>query len=492
MAQQGAVAMPAPKDDAGFLQRLATAMTRWSTRWVPDAWIIAVILTIVAWFMAFFLSPGFKPAGLPELPGALGLQKAGTLMVYWGRGFWVLLTFAMQMALIILTGYIVAVSPPFRRLLNWLAGLPKSPKGSIALMAVVSMLLSFLNWGLSIVGSAVFARFMVKKQKGVDYRLLIAAAYLGLGTTWHSGLSASAPLLVATPGHFMEKQLGLIDITQTIFHPFNLLVALIVVVFLAIYTPMLHPKKEDVIEADPALLQEEEFKAPEKPKDATPAESLEYKPWINIIIAVLFGLVFLWQYFSAPGPGGAITMQIALSRVNLDTVNLIFLMVGVLLHWTPASLLKAAREAGGFIWGVVLQFPFYAGIFGIIQYSGLQNVIAGWFVAISNQQTYPAIIYWYSGILNYFVPSGGSKWAIEAPYVVQAAADLKVPQALNVLTYAWGDMMTDIIQPFWAIPLLGVAKLNFRDIMGFCLMIFIPYVILVTLALLIVPFLGWF
>ncbi len=489
---QGAVAVPAPKEEGSFLQRLATVMTRWSTRYVPDAWIIAVILTVFAWFLAFFLSPGFKPAGLPELPGALGLDKAAILMRYWGAGFWVLLTFAMQMALIIMTGYIVAVSPPFRRLLNYLAGLPKSPKGSVALMALVSMLLSFLNWGLSIVGSAVFARFMVKKQKGVDYRLLIAAAYLGLGTTWHSGLSASAPLLVATPGHFMEKQLGVIDITQTIFHPFNLLVAAIVIIFLTIYTPLLHPKPGDTVEADPALLQEEEFKAPQKPKDATPGESLEYSPIINIIIALLFGLVFLWQYFTAAPASGVVTLQIALSRINLDTVNLIFLMIGVLLHWTPASLLKAAREAGGFIWGVVLQFPFYAGIFGIIQYSGLQNVIAGWFVAIANPQTYPAIIYWYSGILNYFVPSGGSKWAIEAPYVVQAASTLKVSQALNVLTYAWGDMMTDIIQPFWAIPLLGVAKLNFRDIMGFCLMIFIPYVIVITLALLIVPYLGWF
>lgn len=475
-----------------MLQRLATVMTRWSTRFVPDAYVIAVLLTILAWLLAFFLSPGSKPAGLPELPGAPGLQKATTLMFYWGKGFWVLLTFAMQMSLIIVTGYIVAVSPPFRRLLNWLAGLPKSPKGVIALMAAVSMFLAFLNWGLSIVGSAVFARFLVKRQRGMDYRLLIAAAYLGLGTTWHSGLSASAPLLVATPGHFMEKQLGVIDITRTIFHPFNLLLVAIIIVFLIVYTPLLHPKKEDTVEADPALLEEEEFVPPARPAEMTPGEWLEHSPLINVIIAILFGLVYLWQYFLTPGPQGAITLQIALSRINLDTVNFLFLMAGVLLHWTPASLLKAAKEAGSFIWGVVLQFPFYAGIFGIIQYSGLQNVIASWFVAIANDKSYPALVYWYSGILNYFVPSGGSKWAIEAPYVVKAAADLKVSQALNVLTYAWGDMMTDIIQPFWAIPLLGVAKLNFRDIMGYCIMIFIPYVVLVTIAFLIVPYLGWF
>lgn len=470
-----------------MLQKLATAMTRWSTRWVPDAWIIAVILTVLGYLMAFFLAPSAKPAGLPELKPAFDLDRAGVLIFYWGRGFWVLLTFAMQMSLIILTGYIVAVSPPFRRLLNWLAGLPKDPRSAIALMAFVSMALSFFNWGLSIVGSAVFARFMVKKQRGVDYRLLIAAAYLGLGTTWHSGLSASAPLLVATPGHFMEKQMGVVDITQTIFHPFNLILIAVIMLFLTVFTPLLHPKKEDVIEADPTLVQEEEFTPPALPKDATPAEKLEHSPVINIIIGIVFGLVFLWQYFGTPPANGQITLQIALSRVTLDTVNFIFLTLGILLHWTPASLLKAAKEAGGFIWGVVLQFPFYAGVFGIIQYSGLQDVIANWFVALANKSTYPAFIYWYSGILNYFVPSGGSKWAIEAPYVIAAGIKLGVPNALAVLTYAWGDMMTDIIQPFWAIPLLGVAKLNFRDIMGYCIVIFIPYVIIITIAFLLAP-----
>jgi short-chain fatty acids transporter len=159
----------------------------------------------------------------------------------------------------------------------------------------------------------------------------------------------------------------------------------------------------------------------------------------------------------------------------------------VLLHRTPASLLKGAREAGESIWGVVLQFPFYAGIFGIIQYSGLQDVIAGWFLAVAGKQTYPAMIYWYSGIVNYFVPSGGSKWAIEAPYVVAAGMKLGVPNQLTVLTYAWGDMMTDIIQPFWAIPLLSMARLNFRDIMGYCVMIFIVYFVLTTIAFLMSP-----
>jgi short-chain fatty acids transporter len=470
-----------------MLQSIARVLTRWSTRWVPDAWIIAVVLTVIAFLLAFFLSPGATPQDLPELKAARDLDKALTLVYYWGKGFWVLLSFAMQMCLIIMTGYIVAVSPPFRRLLGRLASLPKSPRGAIALMAFVSMALSFFNWGLSIVGSAVFSRLVAKRQRGVDYRLLISAAYLGMGTTWHSGLSASAPLLVATPGHFMQKELGIIDITQTIFHPFNLVLVAIVMVFMTIFVPMLHPRKEDVIEADPEMVRGDDFTPPEKPARPLPSERMEHSPVINIVIGVLFGLVFFWQYFTKPPSSGQLTFQVALSRINLDTVNFLFLTLGVLLHRTPASLLKGAREAGESIWGVVLQFPFYAGIFGIIQYSGLQDVIAGWFLAVAGKQTYPAMIYWYSGIVNYFVPSGGSKWAIEAPYVVAAGMKLGVPNQLTVLTYAWGDMMTDIIQPFWAIPLLSMARLNFRDIMGYCVMIFIVYFVLTTIAFLMSP-----
>jgi len=444
------------------LQRLASASTRWSTRWVPDSWVIAVILTIVAYLLGiiFTKSNGYQ------------------LVQYWGRGFWVLLSFGMQMCLIIMTGYILATTPLFSRILNGLAGAPKGPKGCIALMAIVSMVLAWINWGLSIVGSAVFVRFLVRKQKGVDYRLLVATAYLGLGTMWHSGLSASAPLLVATPKHFLEKEIGIIPITQTIFHPFNLLLALFVLIALTILGPLMHPRRGEQIEADPGLIQEAGFQAPPKPKpeDMTPALRVENSPVINLIVGIS-GLVWLGWYFGQRGFAG----------INLDVVNFIFLMVGVLLHWTPSSFLKSAQEGGSFIWGVVVQFPFYAGIFGVIQFSGLAEVMANWFTAIATKETYPFIVVWYSGILNYIVPSGGSKWAIEAPYILQAAKNLGTSMPLTVVAYAWGDMVTDVIQPFWAIPLLGVAKLGFRDIMGYCMIYFLFYMVIISIGFLLLP-----
>ncbi|BDG62313.1 short-chain fatty acid transporter [Caldinitratiruptor microaerophilus] len=443
-----------------FVATLATAATRWSTRWVPDAYVLAILLTVLASVLALT----FTPSTLPQL------------VEFWGRGFWELLSFSMQMSLIIFTGYVVAVAPPVSRLLDRLAALARTPRGAVALMAVVSMALGLVNWGFSIVGSAVFVRFLAKRVRNVDYRLLVAAAYLGLGTTWHAGLSASAPLLVATPKHFLEKDIGIIPVTQTIFHPFNLVLVLIVIVAMALLTPALHPGRDETVTVDPAVLAEMEEFTPPARTEYTPATALEYSPLVNWLIG-LAGIAYLLLYFRGKG----------LAAININVVNFIFLTLGILLHSRPASLLKAAEEAGRYVWGVVLQFPFYAGIFGIVQYSGLSDQIGNWFVSFATKETYPAIVYWYSGLLNYIVPSGGSKWAIEAPYIMKAGAQLGVPNALTVLSYAWGDMMTDIIQPFWAIPLLSVAKLRFRDIMGFAVVIFLVYAVLTSVAFLAAP-----
>ena len=213
----------------------------------------------------------------------------------------------------------------------------------------------------------------------------------------------------------------------------------------------------------------------------TPALRLEHSPLINMIVG-LCGVIWLFWYFGKNGFAG----------INLDVVNFTFLIIGIILHRTPASFLKAAYEGGTFIWGVVVQFPFYAGIFGIIKFSGLAEVMAGWFTAIATKELYPFVVMWYSGILNYIVPSGGSKWAIEAPYIMQAAKNLGVSGPATVIAYAWGDMVTDVIQPFWAIPLLGVAKLGFRDIMGYCMIYFLFYMILISIGFLLWPYIFSF
>jgi len=443
--------------------RAATRLTDWTQRWVPGTFTIAWFLTLIVLLLGV----------------TAGRASFLTCVSAWGDGFWELLPFSMQMCLIMFTGSVVAVSPPVRRALAWLASRPRTPRQSILLVALSSMLLALIHWGISIVGSAVLVRELGRRRSGADYRLLVAAAYLGMGTTWHAGLSASAPLLVATPGHFLESEIGIIPVSATIFTPFNLILVATVVLLFSIVTPLLHPAPAETIEATPAQLEAIHVFEPPRPpaaQKAAPATKLEFSRWVNLTFGAL-ALVWVVDYvFVRPQ-----------HPVTLNVLNFVMMGLAIALHPSAASLVAAAEEASGLVFGIILQFPLYAGMYGIIRETHLAESLAGVFVAGATAHTYPVIVYWYSGIVNYFVPSGGSKWAIEAPYILAAGKTLGVPAAKVVTAYAWGDMVTDIIQPFWAIPLLAAAKLDFREILGFCMILFCIYAPVVTLAFLLFP-----
>ena len=441
------------------LSRVATALTVISQRVVPSAFAIAVLLTFIIF-------------GIAIVAGATPLQ----VLVAWGNGFWSLLSFAMQMSLVILTGYIVSTAPAVDRVFTRLAAVPRTPRGAIVMMALVSMGLAWFHWGLSIVGCAMFVRHVARRQPRVDYRLLVAAAYFGMGATWHSGLSASAPLLVATPGHFLQERIGIIPVSRTIFHPFNVGLTMIVVLVLAFLAWALHPRDEDVVSVDPATLDAlDRFTPPAQPATSGFAASIDYTRWLNLLVGTL-GIGWLAWHFTTHG-----------MALTLDVLNFAFLMLGILLHGSPASLLAAAEQGSGLLAGVVLQFPFYAGMYGVIQGTGLSEALGRWIADAANPRLFPLLLYWYSGIVNYFVPSGGSKWAIEAPYLVDAAQRLGLGVDQVVVAYAWGDMATDLIQPFWALPLLAAARLDFRDIMGYATIVFLVYVALVSVAFWLLP-----
>lgn len=440
------------------LVRIADGLGRITARFVPSAFSIAVLLTL----STFALAIGWTGA------------SPTSVVKGWGDGFWELLTFSMQMALVMFTGYLLALTHPVRKLLEAVASLAKSPRAAVALMAFASMALAYVNWGLSIVASAMLVRFIVKRQPQVDYRLLVACAYFGLGATWHSGLSASAPLLVATPKHFLEGKLGLLPIDQTLFSAFNLGLLLAVMALLTFLAWAMHPPADKTVRIEPALLDElEEPFGPPKPADSSLAGWLDHARALNLIFGAL-GLLWLVPALWAGG----------WQKLNINTVNFLFLTLAVLLHRSPAALLRASEEAASVLSGIVLQFPLYAGIYGVFRSTGLTEAIGELFVSLSSERTFPAVVYWYSGVVNYFVPSGGSKWAIEAPYLLEAASKLNVKPDKVVLAYAWGDMATDLIQPFWALPLLSVAKLEFKDVLGFLLLAFLAYVPLVSLAFL--------
>lgn len=445
----------------GWPSKLADALARGSARYVPDSFSIAAILTLVT-------------LGLARVVSGASLAEAAKA---WGDGVWTLLPLSMQIALVVFTGYLVAVSPPMRRLLDRLASIPKTPRQVVAFAALASMGLCWLNWGIGLIASAVLVTSLARRHADVDYRLLVAMGYVGLGTTWHGGPSGSVPLLLATPGSFMVKDgliPGPVSLGATIFSPANLVLTAVVIAATACLAYWIHPPPDRVVRADPERLAA--APAPDEPAaplSPTPAQRVAHGRFLTTAM----GLLAL----------GYATAEWAAGRffLTLDSVNLLSLGAALLLHRSPASLASAAEDAARPLHGIVLQFPLYAGIYGVIKGTGLASAFAAAFLSLASARTFPFIVFVYSAILNYWVPSGGAKWAMEAPYLLQAGAALDVPVARVVMAYAYGDMATNLIQPFWAIPLLGVARLDFRDILGYELLVIAVYGSLVAAALLV-------
>jgi short-chain fatty acids transporter len=395
----------------------------------------------------------------------------------WGKGFWELLAFSMQMVVVIFAGYVVAVAPPTTRLLDALARVPRSPRQAVAWTAFLSMALCWINWGVGLIASAMLVRFVARRQPDADYRLLVAVAYLGMGVTWHAGPSGSVPLLLATPESFMIRD-GLIaapiPLSATVFTPLNLGLTALVTVGLTAFVTLLHPPPDRVVRAGAAALESlGGFQPPPPPAERTPAERVMHGRLLHRVIGAC-GVGYVAAQVGATG-----------ANLTLDSVNLLFLALGLVLHPTPASVVKAAEEAARPLHGVVLQFPLYAGIYGVIKGTGLASALAGAFLAVADARTFPLVVFWYSAVLDYFVPSGGGKWAIESLYVLRAGGTLGVPVAETAMAYAYGDMATNIIQPFWAIPLLGVSRLEFRDILGYEILVFALYTALMSAVLLV-------
>ena len=416
-------------------------------RWLPEPFVFAILLTLVA---AIIAMPVCRQTPLEVLS-------------HWGGGVWNLLAFAMQMALVLVCGATLAAAPVVKRAIDLLARLPKTPATAIALVTAVSALCCWLNWGFGLIVGVIFATAIARTLPKVDYRLLIASAYSGF-VVWHAGLSGSIPLTMATQGEALAAATNGIltspgPVSRTSLHPLHLAIVLVVIIAITVVNALMHPK-HGVVSIDPSLLAEEPL--PPKTKASTPAEHLEHSrplAWVISLIGlgyVLYKLAFLH------------------GSLDLGTVILLFLFLGLLLHGTPLAYVKAFAKAATGAAGIILQFPFYAGIMGIITGVGasgicLGNVIADGCIAISTPPPYPLLTFLCAAVLNRFVPSGGGHWAIQAPIMFAAGADLGVDAGLTGTAIAWGDAWTNLIQPFWALPALAIAKLDAKDIMGFCL-----------------------
>lgn len=383
----------------------------------------------------------------------------------WYEGFWGLLGFSMQMVLVLVLGHALANSRPCSSVLSHLASKLRSPTQAIIVVSLVSLLGSWFNWGFGLVIGALFAKEIARKVKDVDYRLLIASAYSGF-LIWHGGLSGSVPLTIATDGSLAKVSnnavTGMIPVTETLFSTYNLVIVAILLITVPLLNMFMHPRPEDTVTVDPALL------ADEMPTyeggDSTWADRIENSKWVSWVLCALAG-VYITNYFITKGVD-----------LNLNIVNFIFLFLGILLHGTPRKYILAIRAAVVSSSGIILQFPFYAGIMGLMVAKGpegisLAGALSNMFVSISTVTTFPFFTFLSAGIVNFFVPSGGGQWAVQAPIMLPAAQELGVSLAKTSMAIAWGDAWTNMIQPFWALPALGIAGLGARDIMGFCLIV---------------------
>jgi short-chain fatty acids transporter len=462
-------------EQPGPVARLALALTDWTERWVPDAFIFALVATVLV-----------IAAALAATPATL-MQTVDA----WGRGFWDLIPFTLQMALVIITGHVLASSPPMGRLIRLIASWPQSPRNAVALVAFFALASSWFNWGFSLVFSAVLAIEMARRVEGTDYRALAAASMLGLGSIWAQGLSGSAALQMATAGalqpairdivaHGGLVPGGIIAFSHTIFlwQSFVAVAVEIAVVVLVMYlaTPPLGRGKTA---RDLGIDLSERRTTNDEPRTApTPGQYLEHSA-ILMWLVVLLGAAYLTHYFAQSAE--------PLNALNLNILNLAFLLIGFLLHGTPARLMRAVQDATPAVWGVILQFPFYAGIAGVITATRLNEQVANLFVHVSTPATFPPLVALYSAVLGVFVPSGGSKWVIEAPYVMAAAHTLKVHLGWVVSAYDLGEALANLLQPFWMLPILGLFKLGARDVMGYTIVVFLA---LAPVVLILVTLLG--
>lgn len=446
-----------------MLRTLSRPLVAGVERWLPSALVFAVVLTGVVAVLALTLTDA---APVEVLRG-------------WGDGLTGLLAFMTQMALILLLGYTLANTRQVGRLLVRAGSLPRTPVQAYAGVTLAAALGSLISWGLGLVVGALLAKEVARQGRArgmrLHFPLLVACGYAGY-VVWHMGYSGSGPLAAATPGSFVEEQIGrTIPVTETIFAPWNLLAIVVTVVVVVAAMASLRPRAEDdVVELpaapdDPAATEPVRSQAGspaastrsaagatgEDPARLTPADRVD-RSRVTTTTAGLALAAYLVAYFAQEG-----------FALTLDIVNWTFLAAILLLVRSPVELGALVADAARNVGDILLQFPLYAGILGIMTTSGLITVFSDFFVELASPATLGLWAFLSGGLINMFIPSGGGQFAVQAPIFLQAAEQLGVAPEVVVMGIAYGDQWTNMIQPFWALPVLAIAGLGIRDILGY-------------------------
>lgn len=465
-----------------MLTNFGATLEDWAKKYIPDAFIFALVLTLLTGILGIVLTD----------------SSALNMLQHWQEGFWGLLEFAAQVSISLVAGYAIVMHPRVHGLVYRLAGVASSARLAVALVALVAVLSALVHWAFALVVPALLAREIGKRSYEQDipihYPLLGAAAYTGL-LVWEGGLSGAIPLFNATPGHVLEEEIGVIPVATTLLSPLNLvltggmviLVPLILVLMVPRDPTKLVPVSDQVlgdeereVTTDEAAETSEsvEAKSPDDPQHDSRiavADRLEQSKVLGALIG-LMGLAYIVYYFATSG-----------FALNFNFNNLVLLTAGILLYRSPLKYFNAFQQGVTPAAGVLLAFPFYAGIMGMINLSGLSELFVNWFVGLSTQFTFPLFAFLSAAVVNFFVPSGGGQWAVQGPLMIEAGTNLGVSVPKTIMSVAYGDQLTNMATPFWAIPLLGIMGLRARDIIGYTIALMIIIGIFNGAAILFLP-----
>lgn len=452
---------------------LGLFLSRTLGRWIPDPFVLAIGLTAVTVLLAFVLPGTFEDAQEPKFESLLS--------AWWGSaGLWKFLEFSMQMALVLVTGYALAASGPVNAFIRLIASVPRSTATGAMLVAFVATATGLVNWGLALIVGALLARAVGRslESRGVPchYPLLAAAGYVGL-LVWHGGLSGSAPLTMTDP---LEAAKVLpasvaeafvaegVPLTETIFSPMNLLMSLGMLALAPLFFFAASPKRVEDHQSPTSL----------GISFAEDAPVQDESGMVGRILGISLGIALLLGF-------GLYARDQGIARLGLNQVNAIMLGVGLVLHASPTSYLRAVEDAARGCAGIILQFPLYAGVMGIMAASGMLVMFAGFATTYSSQSTLPLLTFASAGVVNIFVPSGGGQWAVQGPIALQAGAEQGVPVGKMIMSVAYGDQLTNMLQPFWALPLLAITGVKARDIVGYTALLMIIAAIWMSFTLLV-------
>ena len=450
-----------------FLQ----AYTNFFKKYFPSPFGIAILLSFLTFFLALFLTN----------PNIGTIKYIPILGEYWFKGIFKssLLAFTFHMMLILVLGHVLALTKTFQNIINIALSFCTSSAKSVFIITILTILVSMFNWGLGLIFGAIFARkigeHFQSQNKKLNYALVVASAYVGL-MVWHGGLSGSAPLTVAGSSHNFVDKMGTVDLAETVFGKMNIFATILLLIIVP--STMAFIAKKSKNETIPVLKSEIEI---EKDDDEfTPADLLEKTKFLGIFIGLIMIVLFIYLAFQKIKSGGKI-----FSILNLGTTNLLLFGLSLLLHGSIKNFLKAIDESIGDVSGILVQFPLYFGIMGLMQSSGLATMIAASMTQTATQASLPIYTYISAGIVNIFVPSGGGQWQIQGPIIIETAKATGTSLPKMIMALAYGDQLTNMLQPFWALPLLGITGLKAKDILPYTLVLFLLgfFIFLVALML---------